>query len=74
MRKVKEVIQQDNITRMRMIYEGKVLIDIPLMFGIMRLRQQLQAAPLVAATSAIAALIIRCTIQRDEREDFELAA
>ena len=56
--KVKELVRQGNVRRVRLIHEEKTLIDIPLTIG----------AP-SAAVGAIAALVTECTIEVEKVED-----
>jgi hypothetical protein len=56
--KVKELIHQGNIRRVRLLHKGRPLIDVPLTVGV----------PL-AALGAIAALVTECTIEVERVED-----
>ena len=60
--KVKELIRQGNIKRVRLIHEEKVLIDIPLTVGAPASAVIALAAPVLAALAAVAARIKECTI------------
>ena len=56
---VKEILHQGNIRRVSIKNEqGKVIIDIPLTFGVVGVL----IAPQLAAVGAIAALVTSCTI------------
>ncbi len=66
--KVKELVRQGNIRRVRLIHEEKPLIDIPLSIGAPAAAVVL-AAPLLAALAAIAALVKECTIEIEKVED-----
>lgn len=59
--KVKQIIHQGNIRRVRLIHRGRPLIDIPLTVGV-------PAAPVLAAIAAIAALVTDCTIEVEKAE------
>jgi len=61
--KVKELVRQGNIRRVRLIHEEKTLIDIPLSVGAPAAAVVVLAAPLLAALAAIAALVKECTIE-----------
>lgn len=61
--KVKEVLHQGNITRLRLIHEGKPMIDIPLSVGAPAVAATVLAAPVLAAIAAFAALVTRCTVE-----------
>ncbi len=57
--KVKELIHEGNVRRIRIIHEGHTVIEIPLTVGVVAA----VLAPALAAVGAIAALITHCTIE-----------
>ena len=61
--KVKEIIHQGNIRRVRLVHEGRTIIDIPLSVGAPVAAVGILAAPLLAAVGAFAALVTECTIE-----------
>ncbi|UCH42765.1 MAG: DUF4342 domain-containing protein [Dehalococcoidales bacterium] len=61
--KVKELIHQGNIRRVRLIHDGKALIDIPLSVGAPAAAVAVLAAPVLAAVAAVAAMVKECTIE-----------
>ena len=61
--KIKELIHQGNIRRVRLIHKGRPLIDIPLTVGVGVAAATALAAPVLAALGAIAALVTECTIE-----------
>ncbi len=67
--KVKELIRQGNIRRVRLIHNDKPLIDIPLSIGAPAAVVVVLAAPLLAALVAIAVLVKECTIEIEKVED-----
>ena len=67
--KVKELVHQGNIRRVRLIHEEKPLIDIPLSIGAPATAVVVLAAPLLAALVAIAALVKECTVEIERVED-----
>jgi len=67
--KVKELVRQGNIRRVRLIHEEKALIDIPLSIGAPAAAVVVLAAPLLAALAAIAALVKECTIEIEKVEE-----
>ncbi len=67
--KVKELVHQGNIRRVRLIHEEKPLIDIPLNIGAPAAAVAVLAAPLLAALAAIAALVKECTIEIEKVEE-----
>jgi len=66
--KVKELIREGNIRRVRLIHEGKTLIDIPLTLGVPAAAVTVLAAPVLAAIAAIAVLVTECTIQVEKKD------
>ena len=67
--KVKELIRQGNVRRVRLIHEEKVLIDIPLTVGASAVAVAVLAAPVLAAVAAIAGVVTECTIEVEKVED-----
>ena len=67
--KIKELIHQGNIRRVRLIHKGRPLIDIPLTVGVGVAAVTVLAAPVLAALGAIAALVTECTIEVERTED-----
>lgn len=67
--KVKELVRQGNIRRVRLIHEEKTLIDIPLSVGAPAAAVVVLAAPLLAALATIAALVKECTIEIEKVEE-----
>jgi hypothetical protein len=61
--KIKELIHQGNIRRVRLIHKGRPLIDIPLTAGVGVAAVTALAAPVLAALGTIAALVTECTIE-----------
>ncbi|MEE8193989.1 MAG: DUF4342 domain-containing protein [Dehalococcoidales bacterium] len=66
--KVKELIRQGNIRRVRLIHDGKPLLDIPLTVGAPAAAVTVLALPVLAALAAIAALLKDCTIEIEKVE------
>ena len=66
--KVKELVHQGNIRRVRLIYKEKPLVDIPLSIGAPAAAVVVLAAPLLVALAAIAALVKECTIEVEKVE------
>ena len=67
--KVKQLIREGNIRRVRLIHEGRTIIDIPLTIGATASMITIMAAPLLAAIGAFAALVTECTIEVEKVED-----
>ena len=66
--KVKELIRQGNIRRIRLIHNDRPLIDIPLTVGAPLVVATIFWAPVLAAVGALAALITECTIEVERVE------
>ena len=67
--KVKDLVHQGNIRRVRLIHEEKPLIDIPLTIGAPAAAVAVLAVPLLAALAVIAALVKECTIEIEKVAD-----
>lgn len=64
--KVKALINEGNIRRLIIKDEsGKILVEFPLTVGVVGVL----LAPILAAVGAIAALVTKCTIIVERRED-----
>jgi len=66
--KVKKLIHEGNIRRVRLIHEGRTIIEIPLSIGAPAAVITIMAAPLLAAVGAFAALVTECTIEVEKVE------
>ena len=66
--KVKQLIHEGNIRRVRVIQEGKTELEIPLSIGAPAAAIGIMAAPVLAALGAFAALVTECTIEVDKVE------
>ncbi len=66
--KVKQLIHEGNIRKVRVIHEGKTILEIPLSIGAPAAAVTILAAPLLAALGAFAALITECTIEVEKME------
>ncbi|MBA7472980.1 hypothetical protein ES707_08312 [subsurface metagenome] len=66
--KVKQLIHEGNIRKVRVIHEGKTILEIPLSIGAPAAAATILAAPLLAALGAFAALITECTIEVEKME------
>jgi len=67
--KVKQLIHEGNIRRIRLIHKGRPLIDIPLTAGVPLAAATVLAAPVLAAIGAIAALVTECTIEVEKVDE-----
>ena len=66
--KVKQLIHEGNIRRVRLIHEGRTIIEIPLTIGAPVAVAGIIAAPILAAIGAFAALVTECTIEVEKVE------
>ena len=66
--RVKEIIRQGNVRRVRLIHDDRPLIDIPLTIGAPLAVATVLAAPVLAAIAAFAALVTECTIEVEKEE------
>jgi hypothetical protein len=69
--KIKQLIREGNIRRVRLIHEGKTIIEIPLTVGAPVVVAGILIAPLLAAIGAFAALVTECTIEVEKVEEKE---
>jgi hypothetical protein len=67
--KIKQLIHEGNIRRIRLIHKGRPLIDIPLTVGVPIAAATVLAAPVLAAIGAIAALVTECTIEVEKVDE-----
>jgi hypothetical protein len=61
--KIKQLLREGNIRRVRLIHEGKTIIDVPLSIGASAAVVGIIAAPALAAIGAAAALLTECTLE-----------
>ena len=66
--KVKQLIHEGNIRRVRIIHEGRTVLEIPLSVGAPAAAVTIMVAPLLAALGAFAALVTECTIEVEKIE------
>ena len=66
--KVKQLIHEGNIRRVRLLHGGKVVLEIPLTIGAPAAAIGILAAPVLAALAAFAALVTECTIEVEKME------
>ncbi len=66
---VKKLIHEGNIRRVRLIHEGKTIIEIPLSLGAPAVVVGIMATPLLAAVGAFAALVTECTIEVEKIDE-----
>ena len=69
--KVKQLIHEGNIRKVRLLHEGRTVIEIPLSIGAPATAMVILAAPVLAALGAFAALVTECTIEVEKIEEPE---
>ena len=66
--KVKQLIREGNVRRVRLLHNNRTIIEIPLSLGAPAAAITILAAPLLAAIGAFAALVTECTIEVEKVE------
>ena len=66
--KVKQLIREGNIRRVRIIHKEKTVLEIPLSIGAPATVAVILVAPVLAALGAFAALVTECTIEIEKVE------
>jgi len=66
--KVKQLIHEGNIRKVRLIHEGRTIVEIPLSIGAPAAVAGILAVPVLAALGAFAALVTECTIEVEKIE------
>ncbi len=66
--KVKQLIHEGNIRKVRLLHGGRVVLEIPLSIGAPAAAIGILAAPVLAAIAAFAALVTECTIEVEKIE------
>ena len=66
--KIKQLIHEGNIRKVRLLHEGRTVLEIPLSIGAPAVAVGILAAPILAALGAFAALVTECTIEVERIE------
>ena len=66
--KIKQLLHEGNIRRVRLLHEERVVLEIPLSIGAPAAVVGILAAPVLAAVAAFAALVTECTIEVEKIE------
>jgi len=66
--KVKQLIHEGNIRKVRLLHEGRTVLELPLSIGAPATVIVILAAPVLAAIGAFAALVTECTIEVEKKE------
>lgn len=61
--KIKQLVHEGNIRRVRVIHEKRTVLEIPLSVGAGAAALTILIAPVLAALGAFAALVTECTIE-----------
>jgi hypothetical protein len=69
--KVKELIHEGNIRRVRVIHKGSTVLEMPLSVGAPAAAIGIMMAPFLAALGAFAALVTECTLEVEKIDDKE---
>lgn len=67
--RVKQLIHEGNIRRVKVIHEGRTMLEIPLSIGAPAAAIGIMVAPVLAALGAFAALVTECTIEVEKIEE-----
>jgi len=67
--KVKQLIHEGNIRKVRVLHEGRTIFELPLSIGAPAAAAGILAAPVLAALGAFAALVTECTIEVEKIEE-----
>jgi hypothetical protein len=67
--KVKQLIHEGNIRKIRLIHDNNTMFEIPLTVGAPVTVAVILAAPLLAAIGAFAALVTECTIEVEKADE-----
>ena len=69
--KVKQLIKEGNIRQVRLIHEGRTIIEVPLSLGAPVAVIGIIWAPVLAAIGAAAALLTECTLEVEKMDKNE---
>jgi len=67
--KVKQLIREGNIRKVRVLHDGRTVLEIPLSIGAPAAAIGILTAPVLAALGAFAALVTKCTIEVEKIEE-----
>jgi hypothetical protein len=72
--KVKKLIHEGNIRRVRVLQNNRVILEIPLSVGAPAAAIGILVAPVLAALGAFAALVTECTVEVEKIDPNEKKA
>ncbi|TET26793.1 MAG: DUF4342 domain-containing protein [Dehalococcoidia bacterium] len=67
--KIKKLVHEGNIRRVRLLHQERVVLEIPLSIGAPAAAIGIVAVPVLAALAAFAALVTECTIEVEKIEE-----
>ncbi len=67
--KVKQLIREGNVRKVRLIHKERTIFEIPLTIGAPAAAVGIVAAPVLAAIGAFAAMVSECTIEVEKVEE-----
>ena len=67
--RVKQLIHEGNIRRIRLIHKDHTLFEIPLSWGVPAVALGIIVVPILAAVAAVAAIVTECTIEVEKVEE-----
>ncbi len=67
--KVKQIVREGNARRVRILHEGRTVLEIPLTVGAPAAALMIIMAPVLAALGAFAALVTECTIEVEKIDE-----
>jgi len=67
--KVKQLVHEGSVRRLRLLHGGRVVLEIPLTIGAPAAAIGILVAPVLAALAAFAALVTECTIEVEKVEE-----
>ena len=67
--KVKQLIHEGNVRKVRLLHKDRTLLEIPLSMGVPAAAAVILTAPVLATLGAFAALVTECTIEVEKAED-----
>jgi len=67
--KVKKLIHEGNIRKIRLIHKGNTIFEVPLSVGVPVVALGIILTPILAAVGAVAALLTECTVEVERAEE-----
>jgi len=67
--KIKQLVHEGNIRRLRLLHGERVVLEIPLTIGAPAAAIGIITAPVLAALVAFAALVTECTVEVEKIEE-----